>query len=209
MKKTELKAGEVVAHRTSKYHSIHPVIVVDADKLWHEYHDKWHGRYEYRESRATRAGRDSMFRNADGYLVLEHRQVDDDSPEKRVERLKAAYAALPALTAENLTEIANNGSLVGVRFAVVSNSHLRGPWEQAVKAAADVEQAEAEQRERERLEVLRLTRLTNAVNAALAERGITDKAVRTTTTFGKQRAHVQLETLMQLLGIEPEEGEGQ
>lgn len=209
MKKTELQAGQVVAHRTSKYHSISPVIVVDADKLWHEYHDKWHGRFEYRESSAARAGRDSMYRNADGYLVLEHRQVDDDSPEKRVERLKAAYAALPALTAENLTEIANNGSLVGVRLAVVSNSHLRGPWEQAVKAAADAKQAEADERKRERLEVERLVRLTNAVNEALKARGIRDSAVRTTSTFGKYRAHVQLETLMTLLGVEPEKGEGQ
>lgn len=209
MKKTELQAGQVVAHRTSKYHSIRPVIVVDAGKLWHEYHDKWHGRFEYRESHATRAGRDSMYRNADGYLVLEHRRVDDDSPEKRVERLKAAYAALPALTADNLTEIANNGSLVGVRFAVVSNSHLRGPWEQSVKAVEDERKAKDAEYERQRLEAQRLAKATNAVNEALKARGIQDNAVRTTTTFGRHRVHVQLETLMQLLGIEPEEGEEQ
>lgn len=204
MKKTELKAGEVVAHRSSKYHSISPVIVVDADKMWHEYHDRYNARFEYRESRAARPGRDSMYRNTDGYLVLQHRQVADDSPEKRVQRLKDAYAALPALTPEGITEAANNGSLHGVRFSVVSNSHLRGPWEQAVKADEAIRQERREQDEREQREALRLTQLTNAVNEALKARGIRDNAVRTSTTFGKQRAHVQLETLMMLLGVEPE-----
>lgn len=205
MKKAELKAGEVVAHRSSKYHSISPMIVVDTDKLWHEYHDRYHGRYEYTESRASRPSRDTLYRNSYGYLMLEHKFVEDDSPERRVQRLKAAYDALPELTTENITEIANNGSLSGVRFTVVSNAHLRGPWEQVVKAEAEAKQAEARQHESERLEALRLARMTNAVNEALKARGIRDNAVRTTTTFGKQRAHVQLETLMMLLGVEQPE----
>lgn len=199
MKRNEIKRGEIVAYQHRDYGHPSPAAVVDTESLWTRTNS--YSSTTYSRESGWKCGRDRLYRRTTGWLVVHASVYGDAQYEAALTLLREWLVTVPdVIDAEFVAQAANNMP-EGLTLNIEANRYLHGPWEAAKAAAVAAREAKNEEYRREADEAQRQRSLTEAINEELKSRGVGDNAVR----CGDGRAHVELSTLAQMLGIESEE----
>jgi hypothetical protein len=212
MKKAQMKAGELYGYTTgtSEYRSPVPMIVLDVGQLWTWNRSGVRDERKFMHSRHSRprsapGGFSFSYSGDDGYLAIQgYRHGDDADQAAAITAMRALWEEFEATDrgAEDVNALARKVKDVqGVSLEIVNNRWIEGPWEAALKAEIERQEARDAERDADRAERNRKRANIVALNDELARRGYTSAVAQDHGAFGERRVTIEMPLLADLLGV--------
>jgi len=199
MKRTEIKAREVVAHQRGSYGSLAPAAVIDTETLWAK--EISHSRTAIRRAPGWKCFRERGYYGKEvGYLAVRVVYYGGIDLDERLSLLRGWLESLPEQIDEAFVAQASNSMPEGLTLDIEPNRDLHGPWEIAKAAADAADESKREQWRREEADKNRRIRNINRVNRALDEAQVAGTARRS----GGDLVEIELSALASLLGVDIE-----
>lgn len=198
MKRTEIKAREVVGYQHGSYGYLTPAAVIDTESLWTR--TNGHSRTTWGKAAGWKCGRDRLYRQETGWLVVRVVAYGGADLDKGLKLLREWLTTVPEVIDADFVVQAANSMPEGLVLDIEANRDLHGPWEAAKSAADAAAESKREQWRREEAENNRLIRNISRINRALDEAKVPGMARRSSGDL----VEIELSALAALLGVELE-----